>query len=125
MIESLKKLSSGDLITIDNEKSKDMSGQEDFEITDIRSFTTEDGECIIITLEDYVLISHTLHGDEKYFFYEIDDSIFDAIYEDDEELPTEISILDEHETGEDDETVFFMTEESPYTIINEDTKEEI
>lgn len=70
MIEDLKEINVGDMITIDNEDVLELTNIEDFTILNVKSYTQEEGDVIIINLESHFLIAHTLNGEPKYCFLE-------------------------------------------------------
>jgi hypothetical protein len=72
MFESLKELSVKDSITIDDSKVKEFTEAEDYDIVNIKTYSCEEGEIVILELDNnYFMIAHTLSGDPRYYIYEL------------------------------------------------------
>jgi hypothetical protein len=87
MIETLKNLKINDMITLDDELILNTTHREDFKITDKKILQCEDGECVILELDDFHLISHNLGGDEMHLLVQIEN-----ILPVNSEVPEEVKI---------------------------------
>lgn len=74
MFETLKELSKKDRFSIDDKNVISMCGEEDFTVHETRLYTQDEGELLIIDVNDYYLIAHNFGGDSRYYFYEINES---------------------------------------------------
>lgn len=71
MIELLKELQSGEMITIDHDGVKELANSEDLTITDISCYEVEDGQVCVVSLDQFTLIAYEVADVVRYFFYEI------------------------------------------------------
>lgn len=87
MIEDLKKLSIDSLITIDNDEVKEFTGEEDFNILNIKNYSHENGELVILEFDYFCLIAHDYEGEARYFLTELLEEGENLGYLDNEEFP--------------------------------------
>lgn len=73
MFDELIELGPEDNLTIDNDESRQLTGQEDFKVTASEFYETDGGEICIVNLGDYFLVSHAFSGSPRYFVYELYD----------------------------------------------------
>ncbi len=66
MIEALKKLKPGAMLTIDAEVSKDFTNQEDFVVEASQEYNCDGTEVVIVTLGDFTLTATNISGDTKF-----------------------------------------------------------
>lgn len=70
MIEELKGLAAGDLITIDDDRVTAQADSKDHEVTAVRTYSHENGEYVHVELDGFGLAAHSLAGDPRYYFVE-------------------------------------------------------
>ena len=70
MIEQLKELRKGDMITIDHDGVQDLANAEDLTITDVALYEVEDGQICSLTLDQFTLLAYEVADVSRYFFYE-------------------------------------------------------
>jgi hypothetical protein len=70
MLEELKEIAVGDMLTIDNADVLEMTDAEDFTVLGVKVYTQDEGDVIIIDLETHCLIAHTLGGEPRYYVVE-------------------------------------------------------
>ena len=71
MIDQLKEMGDGDLITITNEDAIDFVETDQSEIVFIKTCATDDNEFVILELNDFYLVSHNFDTDPRYYIYQI------------------------------------------------------
>lgn len=72
MIEVLKNIKINEMLSIDDESALSITNREDFNIIDKKEFQSEDGDCIILEMDDFFLIAHNLAGDVLYYLTELE-----------------------------------------------------
>lgn len=88
MLDEIKKLKPGDLITIDDPGVARYANARDHEVTAVRGYTHDEGEFAAVDLDGFTLVAHTFAGDPQYFFTEdMDEDDVDGLAD---ELPTKI-----------------------------------
>jgi len=75
MLETLKTLKINDMLTLDDETILNVTNREDFSVTYKKVLQCDEGECVILELDDYFLISYNLGGDEVHFLVELENGI--------------------------------------------------
>lgn len=70
MYDHLKELGAGDKFSVDHPAARTLTSQDDYEVRNVRLYTQEEGELLVLELEDHILIAHTLCGDPRYYVYE-------------------------------------------------------
>lgn len=70
MLEELKEIAVGDMLTIDNADVLEMTNAEDFTVLGVKSYTQDEGDVIMIDLESHFLVAHTLDGEPRYYVVE-------------------------------------------------------
>lgn len=70
MLEELKEIAVGEMLTIDNPDVLELTGTEDFTVVCVKSYTQDEGDVLIIDLDLYYLVAHTLLGEPRYYLVE-------------------------------------------------------
>ena len=70
MLEELKEIAQGEMLTIDNNEVKEFTGQDDFTVVGVKTYTQEEGDVLVADLDGYYLIAHTLDGEPRYYVTE-------------------------------------------------------
>lgn len=70
MYDDIKELRSGNKISVDHPGVFALTQQEDFEVRGVRVFSQDDGEIVMVELDEFHLVAHTLTGDPRYYMYE-------------------------------------------------------
>lgn len=70
MYDDIKELRSGTKISVDHPGVFALTQQEDFEVRGVRVFAQDDGEVVMVEMDDFYLVAHTLTGDPRYYVYE-------------------------------------------------------
>jgi len=73
MIDDLKELHHNDMLTIDNEICRQITGLEDFTINQIDYVQTDSEQIVLIEIDDYYLIATDIGGIEKFAICELFD----------------------------------------------------
>ena len=113
MIDQLKKLQNGDMITIDHDSTREVAGSEDLSVGEVTYHELDDGEVVIVQLEDFVLGGYRVADLSRYFFYEVlDEGKGKTKYYRNEEFVKQIKIQT------DTRTTFVISDECP--LVTED-----
>lgn len=73
MIDRLLTLNANDMISVDEDSSKQFTGCEDFVISEINKYNYDGAEIVIVSLDDYTLIASSLTGDARFAICELYD----------------------------------------------------
>jgi len=92
MIERLEELQPGEMLTIDNEFSKQLTSLEDFTIYGTRNFLFEGQQVIILELNEHHLIASDMGGDLKFAICEVYDEDNGKYLDDDKSFLEEIEL---------------------------------
>jgi hypothetical protein len=113
MIEQLEQLQPGEMLTIDNEVSKQLTGLEDFSVEGTSRFEFDGQQVIIIEMNTYNLIATDMGGDLKFAICEEYDEACGSPVSETDYLGPERKFLDEIELiGGELSVVYLMTNAS-------------
>lgn len=73
MIDSIKNLNEGDMISLDSAKIRNFTNQEDFSVNETNVYELDAGELVMVKLDNHFLAAHDLSGYVRYFLYELHD----------------------------------------------------
>lgn len=71
MLEELKEIAVGEMLTVDNEDVLEFTTAEDFTVVNVKAYSQDEGEVAIVDLDGYYLIAHTLDGEPRYYVTEL------------------------------------------------------
>lgn len=81
MIDDLKQLSAGDMLTLDNDEIYNFTNGQDFYVIETNSYDVENGEIVIIQLDtDFTLVVHNFTSLVKLYIYELYEEHSDDVY---------------------------------------------
>lgn len=107
MIEEIKELNPDDTITIEDESVEEFTGQTTFTVSEVRIYSNDDCEIVLVGLDEFYLIIHSVENNPRYFMYELQESgtVEDLIEEgynyinDDDDFRKKIVIREEGKTN--------------------------
>lgn len=70
MFESLKKITPATPLTLDDERANALTQKKDFESGRTRVYGQDEGEIVLIDLDEFCLVAHTFCGDPRYYVVE-------------------------------------------------------
>jgi hypothetical protein len=70
MLEELKEITVGSMLTIDNTDVLELTDTEDFTVVSVKAYSQDEGDIAMINMENYYLIAHTLNGEPRYYVAE-------------------------------------------------------
>jgi len=71
MLEELKELVPGEMLTIDDPDVREFTENEDFNVLGVKIYSQDEGEILFLDLDGYYLVCHTFDGDPRYYIYEL------------------------------------------------------
>lgn len=93
MIEELIQLEPQSMLSIDDERSKQFTGLEDFIIVAIENINCESAQVVIVDLNDFILISSNLSGEIKYAICELYDDGYEYLDDNEEDFSETIELI--------------------------------
>jgi hypothetical protein len=69
MLENIKDIQSDDVICFTEEDAIDFIGEEDLTVSEVRNYVADDGELVVVDMDEFYLVVHNFQSEEKYFIY--------------------------------------------------------
>lgn len=71
MLEELKEIEVGEMLTVDHADVLEFTGGDDFTVASVKAYTQDEGDVAVIDLDGFHLIAHTLDGEPRYYVTEL------------------------------------------------------
>lgn len=73
MLEDIKEIQPEDVLHFTEESAIDFLGEEELSVSEVRNYTQDDNELIVVEMDEFCLVVHNFQSEEKYFLYSIID----------------------------------------------------
>lgn len=74
MMEELKELQEDSVVFFTNEEAVELFDGEEMRVTGVKVYSTDDGEMVVVEMDEFYLVAHNFQSEEAYYVYRLVDS---------------------------------------------------